>query len=391
MTDVLRPLADARFSRFELISWWDQRRLDSARVLVVGAGALGNEVVKNLALLGVGALAVVDLDRVEVSNLPRSPLFRPEDCGRPKAGVVASRARSLFPGIRVSALTANVLHGVGLGLFRWAQLVVGALDNREARLFVSRACGLLGRPFIDGGIDVLAGVARVFIPGDGACYECTLSDADWALLAQRRACSLLPRDPDAAERPVPTTPTTASVVAGVQCTEALKLLHGMPGLAGEGFVFDGRSYDCYRVGYPRDPGCGGHEPLSRVEPLGLRADQSTPAELLARARELLGDGVRLETFREMVSAVRCPSCGRLEERRVALDALGPADAACRGCGQPGTPELYHRLDPDRLPQGITLSRLGIPPWDVLLARGGTETIGLELDSDRDQVLSGDVE
>src|SRR5437867_7693974 len=60
-----------RFSRFGLIAWWDQRKLAQARVLVIGAGALGNEIVKNLALLGIGNLFIADKDRIENSNLSR--------------------------------------------------------------------------------------------------------------------------------------------------------------------------------------------------------------------------------------------------------------------------------------------------------------------------------
>jgi len=60
-----------RYGRLRLIPWWRQERLAEARVLVVGAGALGNEVLKNLALLGVGTVVVIDLDAVEPSNLSR--------------------------------------------------------------------------------------------------------------------------------------------------------------------------------------------------------------------------------------------------------------------------------------------------------------------------------
>src|SRR5258707_3325621 len=76
-----------RYGRLRLIPWWRQERLSAARVLVVGAGALGNEVLKNLALLGVGTVYVIDLDTIETSNLSRSVLFRAEDGGQSKAVV----------------------------------------------------------------------------------------------------------------------------------------------------------------------------------------------------------------------------------------------------------------------------------------------------------------
>ena len=68
---------DDRYARLRLIAWWDQDKLAASRVMVVGAGALGNEVLKNLALLGIGTVYLVDFDRIEQSNLTRSVLFRP--------------------------------------------------------------------------------------------------------------------------------------------------------------------------------------------------------------------------------------------------------------------------------------------------------------------------
>ncbi len=91
---------DDRYGRLRLIPWWRQERLASARVLVVGAGALGNEVLKNLALLGVGTVYLIDLDVVEPSNLSRSVLFRAEDGGRGKAEVAARRAGRSTPTLR---------------------------------------------------------------------------------------------------------------------------------------------------------------------------------------------------------------------------------------------------------------------------------------------------
>src|SRR3954452_24180333 len=98
-----------RYSRLRLISWWRQERLAAARVLVVGAGALGNEVLKNLALLGVGVVYVIDLDAIESSNLSRSVLFRAGDGGRAKAEVAARRAREINPDMATAAMRGDVI------------------------------------------------------------------------------------------------------------------------------------------------------------------------------------------------------------------------------------------------------------------------------------------
>src|SRR5215218_7184502 len=103
MTDVLRitpELTSAqtdRFHRFKLIGWWDQSRLSRARILVIGAGALGNEIIKNLALLGVGNLFIADMDKIENSNLSRSVLYRASDNGADKATAAAAAAHDIYP------------------------------------------------------------------------------------------------------------------------------------------------------------------------------------------------------------------------------------------------------------------------------------------------------
>src|SRR5580698_6285252 len=98
-----------RYSRLRLIPWWDQEKIRTAKVLVIGAGALGNEILKNLALLGFQSIVVVDLDHIEISNLSRAILFRSSDVGRSKAETVASAYQALLPDATVQSLTANVI------------------------------------------------------------------------------------------------------------------------------------------------------------------------------------------------------------------------------------------------------------------------------------------
>src|SRR5215471_6597773 len=279
--------AEDRFSRFRLIGWWDQEKIRSARVLVIGAGALGNEILKNLALLGFVNIVVVDLDAIDASNLSRSILYRAEDIGRPKAEAAAEAVRNIFPDARVQPIRGDVVHGLGLGLFHWADVVLAGLDNREARLWINRACWKMNRPWIDGAIEGINGVARLFLPGKPPCYECTLGETDWAILNKRMSCNLLALERDT-EGKVATTPTISSIIAGLQVQEAVKLLHGLPVLAGKGFVFEGLNHTSYRVEYTENPDCMSHHTLEHVEAITQPSRAITLAQLLARARQELG-------------------------------------------------------------------------------------------------------
>src|SRR5947209_17123614 len=126
-SDDARAAEQDRFHRFKLIAWWDQQKLAAAKVLVIGAGALGNEILKNLALLGVGNILVADLDRIENSNLSRSVLYRAADNGEYKATVAARAAKEIYPDLKAHAFNSNVVYDLGLGVFRWADVVIGGL------------------------------------------------------------------------------------------------------------------------------------------------------------------------------------------------------------------------------------------------------------------------
>lgn len=256
---------DGRFSRFELIGWWDQQKLSNSNVVVIGAGAIGNELVKNLALLGIGNLFIADLDTIENSNLSRSVLYRAADCGRLKADVAAERARDIFPEMKTQSFNGNVVYDLGLGIYRWADVILGGLDNREARVAINQSTARAGKVWIDGAIERLEGFARVFNPATGPCYECTMSDVDWKMLEARRSCALLSRDEMEAGK-VPTTPTTSSVIAGIQAQEAVKLIHGLETLEGKGFVFDGTWHQSYTTTYTRLPDCPIARRMTRIRP-----------------------------------------------------------------------------------------------------------------------------
>ncbi|HEV7493346.1 ThiF family adenylyltransferase [Baekduia sp.] len=364
---------DGRYHRQTLISWWDQNRLAAAKVLVVGAGALGNELVKNLALLGVGTIVVVDLDMVENSNLSRCVLLRESDEGAPKATAVARAAAALNPGVRIVPVVGDVRTAFGLRLFREVDLVIGGLDNREARLYVNQSCWKATTPWIDGAIEGLLGTMRVFSPPDSACYECTMGERDHELLAARKACSLLTRD-QMLEGKVPTTATSASIIAAMQVQEAVKLLHRDrldADFAGRGVAYNGITHDSYVVTYPRRDDCLSHDTYDFTCASEVPAG-TTLGALLDQAREGLGDDAVLDFEREIVTAMTCAACDESVSVMRPLDGLTVGAAVCPACGGERRAELAHGVTSgDAGLLAMTPEALGLPPRDIVTGRSGT--------------------
>jgi adenylyltransferase/sulfurtransferase len=372
-------LAESRYDRQERVSWWEQRRLAAARVLVVGAGALGNEVVKNLVLVGVGDIVVADMDVVEASNLARCVFFRSSDEGRFKSVVLAERAAELNPDVKVAPLVGDV-RSLGTGLAWRADVIVGALDNREARLYVNRVAARTRRVWVDGAIEALHGVARVFEP-PVSCYECTMTELDWQVLAHRQSCRLLSRE-DLADGKVPTTATTSSVVAGVQAQEVVKLLHadqpGVQSLRG-GLVFDGANNDSYPVTYPTSEECMAH--FHCDDPVVLDVGGAARVEVtLADVAAAAWPGVEgtgearlvVDLGDDYVLGWRCLGCGvdSPDGRPAVLVSFG--EARCEHCGDSRMPELVASAEVPGPLAGATLADLGVRTDEVLVVRRGLE-------------------
>jgi len=390
--EIAAELEEDRFSRLRLIPWWDQAKIQSAKVLVVGAGALGNEVLKNLALLGFLNVVVVDLDSIETSNLSRSVLFRASDVGLSKAAAIARGYNDLLPEATVRPMVANVMQDCGLGLFAWADLILAGLDNREARLWINRAAWKVNRPWIDGAIEGINGVARVFLPGQPPCYECTLGETDWAILNRRMSCNLLLHEANPQGR-TPTTPTISSIIGGIEAQAAGKVLHGLPTLAGTGYVFEGLHHTSYVTQYTENPDCMSHDTLERIVELPERSSEITLEELAARGRrDLATDQVVVEFSRDVIHKLVCPRCGEEETVFAPVGAIDRARGQCAVCsaatsepqirivrtltGYNGEPELAERA----------LDSLGLPLFDIFTVRSAESELGYCIVGDAAAVL-----
>jgi adenylyltransferase/sulfurtransferase len=376
-----------RYHTFGYISWWRQETVRDASVLVVGAGALGNEVLKNLALMGIGNVMVADFDTIEDANLSRSVLFRQSDRGRRKAEVAAEQVKELNPDVKVKAWHGDINFELGLGVFRHVDVVIGCLDNREARLSLNRFSWAVGRPWVDGAIQELMGIVRVFWPGQGACYECTLTDRDYQLINLRYSCPLLARQ-NILQGKVPTTPTSASIVAAFQTQEALKLLHGLEVQPGKALMINGLTNDIYLTEYPVKADCMSHSTLEPIVELPeATAAGTTAGALLATARERLGPEAVLEFDSEIVTTMTCPSCGQVEPMFKRMGRLYEGEYACPNCGNRREMHLTHRISGDEDYLERTLAELDVPALGIIRARAGGQREYLELTGDKTGFLS----
>ncbi|CAH0546939.1 unnamed protein product [Brassicogethes aeneus] len=152
-----------------------QEKVANSKVLVVGAGGIGCEVLKNLALSGFQDIEIIDLDTIDVSNLNRQFLFRKEHVGKPKAVVARESILSYNPDINIKAYHDSVTsQDYGVNFFKRFNIILNALDNRAARSHVNRMCLAANVPLIESGTSGYSGQVELIKKGETQCYECTL-------------------------------------------------------------------------------------------------------------------------------------------------------------------------------------------------------------------------
>lgn len=280
---------------FTLLSWFKKEKVKNARVLVAGAGALGNEVVKNLALFGVGHIYVCDFDQIEISNLTRSVLFREEDAYNHayKAEIVAKRAKEINPQIEVTPIVGNLFSEVGFGLYKAVDVIIGCLDSRIARYQLNRLSLRAGKTWIDGSIENLTGVVKVYTPGV-SCYECGLSREEFNNIMLRTGCADVVRTQTSAGR-VATTPISASIIGAMQVQEAMKVIHTEEGqpvpfktLSGKMWRFEGmtNAANVYKYSSWKN-NCPAHERWDNVVRGENLSANMTIAQILGELKQLL--------------------------------------------------------------------------------------------------------
>ena len=217
-----------------------QEKLKRSRVLVIGAGGLGSPVLYYLAAAGVGKLGIVEMDRVEPSNLNRQILYTEADVGRPKAEAARERLLALNPHIEVVAYPERFTARLAERIVPEYDLLVDSSDNFPTRFLTNDAAVLFDRPLVHGSIYRFEGQISLFHYQGGPCYRCLYKKP--------------PSRPAGGEAGV--LGALPGVVGAWMAMEALKALLGIgEPLSGRLLFYDALTAETRRFAFPRDPAC----------------------------------------------------------------------------------------------------------------------------------------
>lgn len=377
----LDELRTQRYRRHDLIDWFSQEQVAATSIAVIGAGAVGNEVVKNLALLGVGEIDLFDFDVVERHNLTRSVLLREADVGRDKAEAVAERARELDPHVTVRSIAGDFWDTLSLGRLARYDCAIAAVDNLEARLKLNQMCQIAGVDLVNSGLDSRWVTVESFPFGSTpgvACYECTLPGTAYTRVAERYSCGGLRRRAQL-ERRIPTTVVTASIAGALAASTALRFGSEVALAHSRRVLIDTINGASSVVEIDRREGCPGCGAFA-VPPRVVRTRNCWAPRSESAADAALGE-LPLRLSDALITSYECTACGPLaaDSRYVNQRAAAFDDSitTCPNCTMPSV-----RIEiRDAFSLGELMQRFGdgMAPVKYALAalEGGPVCIDLE--------------
>ncbi len=220
-----------------------QQKLLDSKVAIVGAGGLGSPVALYLAAAGVGHLAIIDHDVVDLSNLQRQILHTVDRIGRPKVDSARQTLAAINPDTQVVAHRTQLQASNILELLRDYDLIIDGADNFPTRYLINDASLHLRIPVVHGSIFRFEGQASVFMPYVGPCYRCLFAEPPPPELS-----------PNCAEAGV--FGVLPGIIGSIQAMEAIKLLLGIgDSLAGRLLLYDALEQDFSTVRVKRNPDC----------------------------------------------------------------------------------------------------------------------------------------
>jgi molybdopterin/thiamine biosynthesis adenylyltransferase/predicted Zn-ribbon and HTH transcriptional regulator len=343
------------YHRNTLLPGWDQNRLTHSTVIVMGMGALGNAVAQSLALSGIGHLILCDMDRIEMSNLSRAPLFKESDVGAYKVDAAARTLSQISPDIQIETRNRPFEYAIGLAELRDADLVMGCLDSRSARLELAGRCGLVSTPWIDGATGEWSGEIRPYLDlPDGPCFGCGLSDETRATPDISRSCRIHDEN-----LPVGSTAPLSMVVGNEMALIAVRWLMGLD-VKRDIMILNGSNGEIYPLQHQRSLSCPYHQPIHSVKKIFL--DHTATVSQL---RDELGNDAHPLTWKPFQVSAHCRTCDYISNQ---VGVIRPSN--CPKCKHLLFPRT--QLDIFRAPQNTSLKTLGVAPGEILPVKIGDQ-------------------
>jgi len=162
----------SKFDRQERLSIWDQNLIENSSVLIIGLGGTGGEVAKNLALLGVGKLLLVDMDSIEYSNLNRQLLFSKKDLGKNKADIAKKVIKRRYNSSLEIESFSEPIQSLPYKIFEDSDIIAGCVDNFLARQYINETAVEMSLSLIDSATDGYFGQIQSVNPTYNACLAC---------------------------------------------------------------------------------------------------------------------------------------------------------------------------------------------------------------------------
>jgi molybdopterin/thiamine biosynthesis adenylyltransferase len=311
-------------------------RIRQTRLLVVGAGAGGNEVLKNLALMGFGHFTIVDFDPIESSNLARAALFSKEHIGQSKSAVAAEVIGKLSLHEEPHVTSHNLrIQDLGKQVFLDHDIVISCVDTNDARAYLNDWCVRLRKPFMEMGFEKFV-IQVCFFPNAAPADACLREVIGYGEFSGRRqSCSRL-KMADTEFQHIPTIQVSSALAGAFVATEAILYLQGRSRLGNKILQYSADYHRCSVFDVPQSEKCLLHREgeLALLDDAGLDS-MATVSALLRRAKEMTGEECMLRLPDDFILSMECEGCGEeISIRRFKADVYDK-ERWCAACLEAG--------------------------------------------------------
>lgn len=332
------------------------RLIKNCKILVIGVGAGGNEILKNLLLMGFGNFTIVDFDTVEDTNLSRTTLFRKEDIGKSKSFVAAERLKemALHENPNILGLQGNLMTDFGKGLFVEHDIVISCVDTQQCRAYINDWCVRTKTPFFEMGFEKYTVNITFFAPdgpmqqnngeiidklpsSDGrfpkmlgefpVCLREEIGYGDFD--GKRNSCSGFKVRDENFEK-IPTIQVSAAMAGTLIATELVKYLSGIDSIRNKMLLYSGLTYETVQVGYRRSPKCIIHDEHFEIEVVNVPVNP-TLKELLQMVEQKYHAQALLKLPDKIALTGQCLNCGKTIILNKRANDIYTDDCWCSDC------------------------------------------------------------